>query len=266
MVPEITSDKQLTAVLTDAHMDTWFRVQDANEVAATLKGTRPGDSLADLLFSILLSPVLAEVQELEVSLGLAFGLSKSTTPLFATQDDPEEVLCTDVTFADDTAFMGVLPVNLPPDEMLSLVHEWALGIHNIFVKRALIPNYDVGKSSLLLVPAGKNSTHYKKVFAACEQGVWIEPALCHLRQVDMSKHLGSMIVSRCSMDAEIAYKKGKHVTALAPLKRAVFRKSLREEVALNLGGHTCNECAAYQRISLVAVDCSTDKGDQWAAR
>ena len=50
----------------------------------------------------------------------------------------------------------------------------------------------------------------------------------------MSKHLGSMIVSRCSMDAEIAYKKGKHVAALAPLKRAVFRKSLREEVALNL--------------------------------
>ena len=234
LVPEITSDKQLTAILTDAHMDTWFHVQDANEVAATLKGTRPGDSLADLLFSLLLSPVLAEVQELEVSLGLAFGLSKSTDPLFATQDDPEEVLCTDVTFADDTAFMGVLPVNLPPDEMLSLVHEWALGIHNIFVKRALIPNYDVGKSSLLLVPAGKNSTHYKKVFAACEQGVWIEPALCHLRLVDRSKHLGSMIVSRCSMDAEIAYKKGKHVTALAPLKRAVFRKSLREEVALNL--------------------------------
>ena len=36
------------------------------------------------------------------------------------------------------------------------------------------------------------------------------------------------------MDAEISYKKGKHVAALAPLKRAVFRKSLREEVALNL--------------------------------
>ena len=126
LVPEITSDKQLTAILTDAHMGTRFHVQDAIEVAATLKGTRPGDSLADLLFSILLSPVLAEVQELEVSLGLAFGLSKSTDTLFATQDDPEVVLCTDVTFADDTAFMGVLPANLPPDEMLSLVHEWAL--------------------------------------------------------------------------------------------------------------------------------------------
>ena len=50
----------------------------------------------------------------------------------------------------------------------------------------------------------------------------------------MSKHLGSMVVSRCSMDAEIAYKKDKHITALAPLRRAVFRKGLREDVALNL--------------------------------
>ena len=51
--------------------------------------------------------------------------------------------------------------------------------------------------------------------------------------MDVSKHLGSMVVSRCSIDAEIAYKKGKHITALAP-RRAVFRKGLREEVPLNL--------------------------------
>ena len=186
-------------------------MQDANDVTATLKRTRPGDSLADLLFSILLSPVLAEVQELESKLGLASGCSKSPEPIFAKIGDPQEVLSTDITFADDTAFLGVLPAGLPPVDMLSLVHDWALGIHNIFVKRALIPNYDVGESS-----------------------VWIEPALCHLRHVDVSKHLGSMVVSRCSMDAEIAYVKGKHVTAQAPLRRAVFRKGLRKDVALNL--------------------------------
>ena len=67
------------------------------------------------------------------------------------------MVCTDITFADDTAFLGVLPAGLPPADMLSQLHHWALGIHNIFVKRALIPNYDVGKSSLLLVPTGNNS-------------------------------------------------------------------------------------------------------------
>ena len=61
LVPEVSSDKHSTSILTDAHSDTWFHVQDANDLAATLKGTRPGDSLADLLFSILLCPVLDEV-------------------------------------------------------------------------------------------------------------------------------------------------------------------------------------------------------------
>ena len=74
----------------------------------------------------------------------------------------------------------------------------------------------------------------KKKLAACDKGVWIENASCHLRLVDVSKHLGPVVVSRCSMDAEIAYKKSKHITALAPLRRAVFRKGLREDVALNL--------------------------------
>ena len=40
LVPEITSDKRLTSILTDAHLDTWFHVQDANDLAATLKETR----------------------------------------------------------------------------------------------------------------------------------------------------------------------------------------------------------------------------------
>ena len=109
VVPEITSDKHLTSILTDAHLDTWSHVQDANDLAATLKGTRPGDGLADLFFSILLCPVLEEVQELESKLGLAFGCSKSPEPIFAKAVDSLEVLCTDITFADDTAFLGVLP-------------------------------------------------------------------------------------------------------------------------------------------------------------
>ena len=41
LVPEITSDRLLTSILTDAHLDTWFHVQDADDVAVTLKGIRP---------------------------------------------------------------------------------------------------------------------------------------------------------------------------------------------------------------------------------
>ena len=52
--------------------------------------------------------MLDEVQELESKLGLAFGCPKSPEPIFAKASDPQEVLHTDITFADDTAFLGVL--------------------------------------------------------------------------------------------------------------------------------------------------------------
>ena len=39
-VPEITFDRLLTSILTDAHLGTWFRVKDADDVA----GTRPRQS------------------------------------------------------------------------------------------------------------------------------------------------------------------------------------------------------------------------------
>ena len=161
-VPEITSDRHLTSILTDAHLDTWFLVQDANDVAATLKETRPGDSLWPY-------PSESCAGRVARVTGLAFGYTKSLEPLFTRLVDPQEVVCSDFAFADDTAFLRVLPARLPLVEMLSLVHDWALGIHNLFVERALTPNYDVGKSSLLLVPAGKNSTH---------NGYWLPATRC----------------------------------------------------------------------------------------
>ena len=222
LAPEITSDRHLTSILTDAHLDTRFHVQDANDVAVTLKGTRPGDSLADLLFSILLSPVLAELQELEASLGLAFRLSLRVSTHCLPRRGILRRLCIEITFADDTAFLGVLPAVLPPAQMLSLVHDWALGIHNIFVKRALIPNYDVVKSSLLL--AGKNSTHYKKALAACDQE---GPDRACVVPSQTSRHEQASAINDCFKmfhGCRIHIQKGKHVAALSPLRRAVFRK------------------------------------------
>ena len=71
LVPEVTSDQHLVSILSDAHQHTRFPVQDVEDVAVTSKGTRPSDSLADLVFSVLLStPVLSEACSLSDRLGL----------------------------------------------------------------------------------------------------------------------------------------------------------------------------------------------------
>ena len=87
-VPEITFDRLLTSILTDTHLGTW-------RTRMMWRG-HGRDSLADLLFSIFLSPSGRR--------GLAFGFSKSPEPMFAKPVDPQEVLC-DITFPEDTAFL-----------------------------------------------------------------------------------------------------------------------------------------------------------------
>ena len=200
--------------------------------AVTLKGTRRSYCLAGLLFAILLSPVLAEMQEWEVSLGLAFGPSKVDTPLFAKDSYPQEVLCTDVTFADDSAVLGV-PPGLVPADMLGLIRGRAQGIHNIFARMARIPNFDVVKSSLLLVAAGKNAHRYKKVLFDCDwqldRRAVLSSQTCRHQQTSGFDESLAVFHGR-----QIANKKRNVVAALAPLRKAVFRKGSREDVSLNL--------------------------------
>eukprot|EP00975_Prorocentrum_lima_P043931 9213142-Prorocentrum_lima.AAC.1 len=42
-------------ILADAHENTWFQVTGAAPLAATSRGSRPGDPLADATFSVLLA-------------------------------------------------------------------------------------------------------------------------------------------------------------------------------------------------------------------
>ena len=66
--------------------------------------------------------------------------------------------------ADDAAFWGLLPSAFPHQSSISLLSTWAVGRHMMFVNRALLPNYDVGKSALFLVPSGEATSSFKKHF------------------------------------------------------------------------------------------------------
>ena len=57
----------LRELLAEAHRGTWFAMAGAPEVSATERGTRPGDPMADLVFTWIaaerLAPVSARIQE-----------------------------------------------------------------------------------------------------------------------------------------------------------------------------------------------------------
>ena len=138
--------------------------------------TRPGDSLADLLFTILLKPALVEVQQLFVSIRVAYSPQALAAPLFAMPGDPEEATVTDTTFADDVCFMGLIPASTAPESLEQLLSSVASAVHVVMVKRGLNSNYDAGKSELMVSPSGKYSRRYRQQLYSLK-GAFLSPAL-----------------------------------------------------------------------------------------
>ena len=52
----------LSALLSEAHTNTWFVVEGPRDVARAVKGSRPGCRLADFVFNVAFAPALDEVR------------------------------------------------------------------------------------------------------------------------------------------------------------------------------------------------------------
>ena len=58
-------DCHLSALLSEAHTNTWFVVEGQSDVARAVKGSRPGCCLADFVFDVAFAPALVDVPCLE---------------------------------------------------------------------------------------------------------------------------------------------------------------------------------------------------------
>eukprot|EP00973_Karenia_brevis_P000346 49516-Karenia_brevis.AAC.1 len=58
---ELVTDAHLLQVITQAFSDTWFTINDSQNIAVARSGTQPGRQLADLVFNISVVPVLEDV-------------------------------------------------------------------------------------------------------------------------------------------------------------------------------------------------------------
>ena len=76
--------------------DTWFQLPSQHSIVCTSRGTRPGDNLADILFSLVFSDVLTTVrcavEESERHQQLPWVSSMHRTVCQVVPDDPERLL------------------------------------------------------------------------------------------------------------------------------------------------------------------------------
>ena len=95
-------------MLADTHKGAWFTVRGTDLIGRPARGSRPGDPLADILYNVMLSPILADISLQLEEVGLLF-TAQIDEHFFSTPED--KVPISDSTFADDTTFLVVLPSN-----------------------------------------------------------------------------------------------------------------------------------------------------------
>ena len=220
--------------LVDVHTNTWFCVQHAPGPAVTRRGTRPGDSLADVLFGVLLAPVLDEVGEGLEEAGLAWvqgpagpfsaAAPRSTAPPLS---PPRPQRNTDITYADDVVY-EIWP-NAPHRVLEDLAFAVTLAVRAAGSK-GLVVNDGPGKSALLLVMRGRLSCVNRRAICADRGGKIADTAGygVEVPVVRQYKYLGSQITDSGTLQPEIAARRSAQAGAVVSLRKAVFERALVE--------------------------------------
>ena len=95
----------LRRLLSDTLSNTWAATQGVKEVAATRRGSKAGEPLADLAFGMLMRRILERVRERMDEKGIVARLPVCGATRFATVDEviPEMEAVNDISYVDDAS-------------------------------------------------------------------------------------------------------------------------------------------------------------------
>ena len=208
--------------------DTWFKLPGQETVVSTTRGTRPGDCLADILFSYVFSDVLAKVKDAVEACGLCHqlpwckdmhGSVRQLTPT-----TPEQMLSMhESTWMDDLCVVAALP---SADRLLTAFRSIAGCLLDVCLSKGMMPNLKSNKTEVLLSVSGAGARCIRRDLLSEQEpslgtlsGSW--PAE-RVRVVAKYKHLGGIIHHRAGLEPEARCRAGQAWTAFQKHKRTVF--------------------------------------------
>ena len=203
---------------------TWFGVNGQHFVATT-KGSRPGDSWADVVFNILFSAILSEVKEQLTAQGLLLTIPapsdrtiwKGTVPY----SQPQPVW--QATWADDLALL--LKFTNPQKAPFELAHA-SSHLLQALRKYGMKVTLGAGKTEALLLLRGKGAlAERRKIFSRADPSlpVFDEDCVVNLPLTTTYRHLGGQITTACNMMAEIRQRISKARSAFWRIAKSVLR-------------------------------------------
>ncbi|CAE7896755.1 unnamed protein product [Symbiodinium necroappetens] len=223
----------LSSMVEETNCDTWFAHGVLEGTAVVKAGARPGDNLADLIFSFLFAELLKVLRQRFQKEGLSCALPWNEQwlgagPAVADTLSPDEATRPiDVTWMDDLA---LLVADSRPEGLLDKVTAVATATLDECMKATLVPNLAEGKTECVIALYGPGS---KKTAAAVFRGsspdlplhssIWPD---ARLRLVSTYKHVGGLVQAGGGTSKEVRSRIGSAWAAFRQHRRQVFSSPL----------------------------------------
>ncbi|CAE7939811.1 unnamed protein product, partial [Symbiodinium sp. KB8] len=214
--------------LTDA---TWFVLQQDHTPVVTSRGTRPGSSWADILFSFVVKKIL---QRRDVLMGCnpcqavrAVNLPCDGSVSLCLRDTDSNISLDDLIWADDIATMRA--ANTAAD-LQPAMQSVAGNTCDAFTEHGFRLSFGRNKTATLAQPAGHGARAVRRSLFGHRGLQGTLPTLrendapAQIPLVSVYKHLGAQISISGKMEDEIAYRVAQARAAFAEGRRKVFKE------------------------------------------
>ena len=144
------------------HEGTWFKLSQDHELVHTERGTRPGDGYADVIWALVFSPWIKQLQQ-RLTDSEAFPPRMWNGHIGICSDiGSQAVPHSLVVWADDVVILG------QDDDPNNIVHKLRFACNTMveeLQKNGLQPNFQDGKTEAIIDPRGPRSTRVRRFYS-----------------------------------------------------------------------------------------------------
>ena len=211
-------------VLQETLEGTYF-TYTGHEFIQTHRGTRPGDSLADIVFNLVFSQVLSEVQkELEANGLILYVCARSDRNPYTNAPTEQVLPMFQVTWADDLAILAEFDRATQVESRLALISYVLLQrLHKYGMKVSIGET----KTAAVVSPRGTGAVALRRRLFSSTKAVFpvlLDDELIQLPLVSKYRHLGGLVDASGSMLPEIRTRFSKARAAFWRAAKHVFRQ------------------------------------------
>jgi hypothetical protein len=209
----------------DVLQATCFEMDGLSEVAATTRGTRPGDPIGDVAFNIVMAALLADVTKMLSATHAVWEGAPTLVSDFCATADPHAFAWAEVAYVDDLAVLMRSPDN---ESLVHFAKQATTAVWQAAHRRGLELTIGDGKTELLWALRGEGKKRILQETAVSGNSIAVhlpDPHLSLQLPVVLSyKHLGTWVQNDAKPLRAIRSRISAAKQAWAPLVRPFLSK------------------------------------------